>query len=109
MGAPLVTIDATIMCAHGGTAKIIPTNTRVKAGGAFVATQACTVMIAGCPFTVPPGVPTPCIPAQWMVTALRVKVMGNPVITQSSVGMTTGMGPPVPLQIVQTQAKVMGT
>ncbi len=109
MGAPLVTIDATILCAHGGQAKIIPTNTRVKANGVFVATQACVVMIAGCPFTVPPGIPTPCIPAQWTVVATRVKIMGKPAVTQASVGMTTGMGPPVPLQIVKTQTKVMGT
>ncbi len=109
MGAPLVTVSATIMCAHGGQAKVIPANTRVKAGGAFVVTQSCTLLIAGCPFTVPPAIPTPCIPAQWTVAATRVKVMGSPVVTQASVGMTTGMGPPVPVQVVPAQTRVAGT
>jgi hypothetical protein len=110
MGAPMVNISGTVMCAHGGQAKFIPVNTRVKAGSAFVVTQADTVLISGCPFTVPPGIPTPCVPAQWTVTALRVKVMGSPVITQSSVGMNTGMGPPLPLVIAAPgQMKAMAT
>jgi hypothetical protein len=109
MGAPLATVSAAIVCSHGGQAKIIPKNTRVKAGGALVATQACTALIAGCPFTVPPAIPAPCIPAQWTTPATRVKVMGSPIITQESVGMTTGMGPPVPLQIVRTQSRVSAT
>lgn len=99
MGTPLVTQTATILCAHGGTAKIIPANTRVKAGGVFVVTQACTVLIAGCPFVTPPATPMPCVPAEWTVTAMRVKVMGAPVVTESSVGTNTGMGPPLPLII----------
>jgi|HubBroStandDraft_6_1064221.scaffolds.fasta_scaffold791117_2 hypothetical protein len=110
MGTPLVTTAATILCAHGGMAQIIPVNTRVKAGGAFVVTQACTVLIAGCPFVVPPGTPMPCVPAQWTVTAVRVKVMGAPAVTESSVGMNTGIGPPLPLIIASPgQENAMGT
>lgn len=110
MGAPLATVAATILCAHGGQAKIIPKNTRVKAGGALVVTQACTVLIAGCPFTTPPATPMPCVPAQWTVTAMRVKVMGAPVVTESSVGTNTGMGPPLPLIIASAgQVKASAT
>ena len=109
MGSFLLTIDAKIMCAHGGMAQIIPSNTRVKANGAFVATQACTTMISGCPFTVFPATPMPCVPVQWVVAATRVKVMGKPALTQSSSGMTTGTGPPAPIVIVSTQTRVTGT
>jgi hypothetical protein len=109
MGSPLLTVNATIMCSHGGQATFVPSNTRVKASGAFVATQACTTMIAGCPFTTFPAVPMPCVAAQWVVAATRVKVMGQPALTQSSTAMTTGTTPGLPLVIVQTQTRVTGT
>ena len=108
MGAPLITVDAPVLCPHGGKATIVPANTRVKAGGQFVVTQACQVIVSGCSFTVPVAVPMPCLPATWTVVASRVKAMGSPVVTLSSVGMTTGMGPPVPLIITPSQVRVTG-
>lgn len=110
MGAPLLTVSATIMCPHGGKATIIPSNTRVTAGGVPVAVQTDVTMVAGCAFTVPPGVPTPCIPVQWLVAATRVTIMGKPALTQQSQGMTTGTGPPVPVTIASPgQVRALGT
>lgn len=106
MGAGVVTAASTLLCAHGGAVSLVPTNLRVKAGGAFAMVQGDAPTIAGCAFTVPPGVPTPCVAAQVMVASTRVKIGGKGVVTQSSVVMTTGTGPPVPVSIVQTQVRV---
>lgn len=41
-----------------------------------------------------------------LAAATRVKIGGKGVVTQSSVLMTTGSGPPVPVSIAQTQVRV---
>ena len=109
MGSPIVEVGATIMCPHGASATIAPTNTRVMLGGkpAALATDPC--MIAGCPFTTPPAVPAPCIKVQWATQALRVTVNGTPVLIASSQGLCTGGGPPGPANIASTQTKVTAT
>ena len=33
MGAPLLTVSATVMCPHGGQGTIVPSQTAVVAGG----------------------------------------------------------------------------
>ena len=101
MGAPIVTISATIMCAHAGQAKIIPTQMRVTAGGVPVSVQTNQFIVAGCAFTVPPGVPMPCVPGMWTpgTGSLRVTAGGVPVMLQTSMAMNTGMGPPLPFII----------
>ncbi len=75
----------------------------------MVVTSADQFPIAGCPFTVPPGTPQPCVKVQWMGPATRVKVNGNPVILFDSVGFCLNpaqapQGPPV----VSTQNRVTG-
>ena len=109
MGTPVMAIDSTVMCGHGGSAKIIPSAVRVTLGGVPVAVQTDVTMVAGCPFTVPPGTPMPCVPVQWMTGALRVTAMGKPVLLMSSKGMNTGLGPPVPVSVVKTQTRVSAT
>ena len=66
---------------------------------------------AACPFTVPGKGPQPCVKVQWLVPALRVKVMGQQVLLQSSSGLCQSgeqipQGPP---NIVSTQIRVKGT
>jgi len=106
--AELVQVGATIQCPHGGQASIVPTNARVKAGGAFVALQADTTTIAGCAFTLPNGTPQPCLMVQWLSGALRVKVGGQPVLTKSSNGLCQGAAPQGSASIVSTQMQVKG-
>ena len=109
MGTPLLTINATIMCGHGGKASVVPTNTRVKAGGNPVAVLPDSILVSGCPFTVPPGVPMPCVPGKFMVPATRIKVGGVPAVLVNTKALNTGMGPPVPMTIIAAQTRATGT
>lgn len=111
MPGPLFHVGATAMCPHAGQVQVISTNTRVMVNGMPVATLGDTYLIAGCPFTVPPGKPQPCIKVQWLVPATRVFVNGQPVIVQTSTGLCQSaeqipQGPPT---IVATQPRVIGT
>lgn len=106
MGAPVVTRASTMLCAHGGTVSAVPKSVRVKAGGQPVLAQGDVLTVAGCAFTVPPGVPTPCVAAQVVVASTRVKVGGRGVVTTASTVMTTGSGPPVPVTVTLTQPRV---
>jgi hypothetical protein len=111
MPTPLFHVGASAICPHGGQVTVISVNTRVLVGGAAVATMADTCTVAGCAFTVPPGVPQPCVRVQWLVPAARVLVMGQPALIQTSTGLCLSaeqipQGPPT---VVATQPRVLGT
>lgn len=111
MPGPLFHVGATAMCPHAGQVQVISTNTRVMVNGMPVATMGDTYLVAGCPFTVPPGKPQPCIKVQWLVPATRVLVNGQPAILQTSTGICQSaeqipQGPPT---VVATQPRVIGT
>jgi hypothetical protein len=95
---------ATILCAHGGQVQATAPNPRVRVSGQMVVTQAAPHMVVGCPFTVPP--PSPCVTAQWIVGALRVRASGQPVLLQDSQATCIPNGTPV--SIVVTQIRVRG-
>jgi hypothetical protein len=98
-----------MMCAHGGSATQVASNVRVKANGNFVAVMSDEITLAGCGFTVPPGVPTPCIAAKFMTPAKRVKIGGVPAVLATTTALTTGMGPPVPLVVTAAQKRATAT
>jgi hypothetical protein len=102
MGAPVITSQTTVMCGHGGSATHVPTNLRVRVGGAPVAVASDQHVVAGCALTSVPS--TPCTTLTWSVPALRVRAGGVPVLVQSSVPM--GIGPGV---VVAGQFRVMAT
>ncbi|QSQ27585.1 hypothetical protein JY651_22895 [Pyxidicoccus parkwayensis] len=104
-------VGATVMCPHGGQVQISPGNPRVKVGGQPVATVADMYMVSGCPTPVPPPVPGPCLRVQWLVPAVRVRAGGQPVILQSSTGLTFTVQqvPAGPPNVVMTQVRVKGT
>lgn len=113
MSAGVYHVNAPTLCPHGGTASTTSTNTRVKVGGMYVATLSDVTTVAGCPFTIPgsPPKPQPCVKVQWLVPALRVKVMGNPALLQTSSGLCLSaeqipQGSP---NVVSTQIRVKGT
>jgi hypothetical protein len=105
MPGMLLHLGATVLCMHVGQAQPVASNPRVKVGGQPIVTQISTYTIAGCTF-VPPS-PGPCVTAQWVVAAARVKAGGVPVLLQDSqaVCVPTGTG----LNIVATQVRVKGT
>jgi hypothetical protein len=107
----IVHVGASAICPHGGQVSAVPSNTQVLVGGQPVVTLADFFPIAGCSFTVPPGVPQPCIEVQWLVPATSVLVNGEPVILQDSVGLCLSpeQAPQGPPTVVSTQTKVTGT
>lgn len=102
-----VDANATLQCPHGGQVQISSANTKTKAGGAAMALSNDTFMISGCPFLIG-TVASPCLQVQWVLTDLRVKVNGTPVLSRSSVGLcvNAASAPQGPVTIVSTQTKV---
>jgi hypothetical protein len=97
---------ATVLCLHTGQAQPTAPNLRVKVGGQPVTTQTAPYTVAGCIFNVS-GAPSPCVTAQWVIAATRVRAGGAPVLLQDSqaVGAPNGTG----VNIVMTQVRVKGT
>jgi hypothetical protein len=110
MGAPILQMGCTIQCPHGGMATPVPSNTRVLVGGAPALLVSDTFLVAGCPFTIPPGSPMPCVTIQWTVPAVRTKVNGTPVLLQTSVGLCLAatQAPQGPAMVSGVQTKVLG-
>jgi hypothetical protein len=96
---------ATVLCAHAGQAQPTAPNPRVKVGGQPVVTQAAPYTVSGCPFNVS-GAPVPCVTAQWVTAAVRVRAGGLPVLLQDSQAICAPNGTPV--SIVMTQVRVKG-
>lgn len=102
----LLHVGATILCAHGGQAQATTPSPRVRVGGQPIVTQLSPHTVAGCPFNVAGG-PVPCVTAQWVTGALRVRASGTPVLLQDSQAVCAPNGTPV--SILVTQVRVRGT
>ena len=100
----LLHLGATVLCAHGGQTQPTAPNPRVRVGGQPVTTQPFLYTVAGCANPAEAG--GPCVTAQWVRAAIRVKVMGQPVLLQDSQAVCTPTG--TPLSIVVTQLRVKG-
>jgi hypothetical protein len=106
----LLTTASVLMCPHGGTVQIVSSNTRVTAGGDPLARSTDTFIIAGCPFTIPPAEPSPCVQVQWVQTAEESQTMGDFNLTEASVGLCIAatQAPQGPVTISATQPLVSG-
>ena len=71
-----------------------------------IATIAAPYAVAGCAF-VPLAGNGPCVTAQWVVGAVRVVSMGQPVVIMSGVSICVPTG--TPLIPVQAQPRVIAT
>jgi len=98
---------ATVLCMHGGMAQPTTPNPRVKVSGQPVVTQPPPYTLAGCPFVTPGGTPQPCVTAQWVMAAIRVKANGMPVLLQDSQAVCAPNGTGV--NIVITQVRVQAS
>ena len=103
----LLHMGATVLCAHGGQAQPTVPNPRVKVGGQQIVTLPTLYTVAGCAFPPPPAANGPCVTAQFLMGATRVKAGGQPVLLQDSSALCTPTG--TPLNIVMTQVRVKGT
>ena len=99
-----------MMCPHGAQVTTTPGNPRVKVLGQPIATMADTSMIAGCPFTLPGGKPSPCTTVEWLVPAARIKAGGQAVLLQTSTGlcMSPENAPQGPPTLIAGQTRVKG-
>jgi hypothetical protein len=82
---PLLTAASTMMCPHGGTVQAVPGSTQVVVDAPALR-MSDTFIIAGCPFNIA-GAPSPCVTVQWVQGAARVKVAGDFVLNEASVGL----------------------
>jgi hypothetical protein len=105
MPGPLLHVGATVLCAHGGQAQPTSPFPRVTVGGQPVVTQAAPYVVAGCPF-VPPAA-GPCVTAQWVTGAMRVKAGGMPVLLQDSQAICAPTGTPLTVAMAQPRVKGM--
>lgn len=106
MPGPLLHLGATVMCAHGGSAMPTTPNPRVLVNGQPTVTMTTPYIIAGCPFNVSGG-PVPCVTAQWMVAAVRMTSLGQPLVLMDSQAICMPNG--TPLLATVAQMRVMGT
>lgn len=110
MAARLYHVAAQAQCTHGGQISTMSANVRVKVSGQAVATEADMSTVAGCPFTVG-NKPQPCVRVKWLVPSLRVRVMGQRALLETSAGVTlsaeqVAQGTPM---ITVTQPRARGT
>ncbi len=102
MPGPILHIGATVTCAHGGQAMPTAPVPRVTVSGQPVATIAAPYSVAGCAF--PPASGGPCVTGQWVVGAVRVLAMGQPVAIQTGVAVCVPTGTPLLPVVVQPRA-----
>ena len=95
--------SATVLCMHGGQAQGTVPNPRVKISGQATFQQTNPWTIAGCAFTIPP--PTPCVTAQWITAATRVKSGGMPLLLQDGQAVCTPNGTGVNVIVTQVRVK----
>ena len=105
MPAPIVHYGATVACLHQGVAQPTVLSPRVLVSGQMVVTLDTPYDVVGCGLA-STSTP-PCVSAQWVSGATRVRAGGNPVIIQTSqaVCAPTGQG----LLISSTQTRVSAT
>lgn len=103
----LLHVGAVVQCAHGGMVQPTVPNPRVKVMGQPTVQQPMPWTVAGCAFPPPPIANGPCIIAQWVVGAVRVKSMGMPLLLQDSKAICTPTG--TPTTVSMTQLRVKGT
>jgi len=100
-------VGAVVQCAHGGQAQPSVPNPRVKVSGQPIVTQAGPYVVAGCALPPPPAANGPCLTAQWVMGATRVKANGMPVLLQDSQAICTPTGTPLLISVTQVRVKGM--
>lgn len=97
-----VHLGATLTCLHSGMAQPIFVNPRVRVSGQPICLQTSIYAIAGCSLS---ASGTPCINAQWISAAARVKSNGIPVLLQDSQAICTPTGTGLLIQMTQIRVK----
>jgi len=107
----LLTLATAMQCPHFGVVQAASQNTLVRAAGAFVLRGTDTFAILGCIATTPGGTPHPCVTVRWSSPASRSKVVGDPPLTERSIGLCVAADQAVQgsVSINGAQPRVAGT
>jgi len=95
---------ATVLCMHAGQAQATVPNPRVKVSGNPTVQQPNPWTVAGCPFVVG-NTSMPCVIAQWVSAATRVRAGGMPLLLQDSQAVCTPNGTGVNVVVTQMRVK----
>jgi hypothetical protein len=106
MPGPILHVGATVLCSHGGQAQPTVPSPRVMVSGMPITTIAAPYVVAGCAF-VPPAGNGPCVTGQWVVGAVRVTSMGQPVTLMTGTAVCAPTG--TPLLPLVAQMRVLAT
>jgi hypothetical protein len=108
---PVLTAQTTANCPHGAPTTFIATGAKVLVMGAPAFLQGDQAPIAGCPFTVPPGKPQPCIKVLFSMPSAKVSSMGKPLMLRgpADMGQSPEQAPQGPLIYGGLQTKVIAT
>ena len=104
MPAALLHRDATVKCAHTGSATPSAPDVRVTVSGKPVVPVSSPYTVAGC--TLPSNAGGPCVSAQYVSSATRVFVSGTPVLLVDSQAVCSPTG--TPLSVMASQTRVTG-
>jgi hypothetical protein len=109
MGAPLLTVDATLLCPHGGQAAIDPAREAVTARST-VCTEDDDVTIDGCAFTIGSD-PSPCVTVAWQTTSVTCSAGDAALLTTGSEGLCLSAegAPQGPVSIMAAQVAAVAT
>ena len=102
----LLNVGASVICMHGGQVQPLLPNPQVNASGQPTVQQPNPWIVTGCPHIVS-GAPLPCVTAQWITAATRVRSQGLPLLLDDSVAVCTPNGTGV--SILTTQVRVKAT
>lgn len=100
-------LGATVLCSHAGQATPVSPVPRVLVSGQPVVTLASPYVVAGCTMPPPPAGNGPCATGQFVSAAVRVTVLGQPVLLQDSQSVCAPTG--TPLLPVAAQTRVTGS
>lgn len=95
MPGPILHLGATVTCSHAGQATPTVTVPRVTVSGQPVATLASPYVVAGCTLPPPPAANGPCVTGQFVVGAVRVFALGQPVLLLDSQSICAPTGTPL--------------
>jgi len=101
MPGPILHLDATVLCMHGGQAFPTASSSRVFVSGMPITTITISYTVTGCPLE------SPCVTAQWVVGAERVTSEGQPVVIMT--GMATCVPTGTPQGPVNAQTRAIAT
>ena len=94
------------MCTHGGIVTAVPAiHTAYRIDGVRPLLMGYTYIVSGCPFSVGSS-GMPCQMVNWVTASNFLIIKGQPALTSSSVGLTIGAGPALPVIITSIQSSM---